>query len=139
MQRQNPKIMLAAALLLGLIAVLSAGCAAVAVGAVAAAGAGAAVYVSGDLEADVAANPKQVATATEEAFQQLSLRLISKHATGLDAEVRARTAGDEPVRVNVKATEGGSHISIRVGLIGDETLSRKIYDAIRDRLPKPKD
>lgn len=112
------------------------GCAALLVGAGVGAGAAGVAYVKGDLEADVKADPKEIEKASLKAFDALEIHKISSSASALDASIIGRTATDKSVKIIVKAKEtGGSRISIRVGTFGSESMSRKICDEIKKRLP----
>jgi hypothetical protein len=101
----------------------------------ASAGAGVA-YVMGDLEGTLDGDVVTVAAATERALEDQKLHLISSDVTELDAKLVARTARDERVTIRLEAEPSArTQISIRVGLVGDEEVSQRIYDAIGDRLP----
>jgi len=53
----------------------------------------------------------------------------------LTAEIESKTADDATVKVSLSSlTPSRSTISIRVGLIGNETRSRQILDAIRKHI-----
>ncbi len=109
-----------------------AGCLAVA----AAAGAGAGVaYVQGDLEATLEGSVERVAKATERALDDLKINVISGGASKLDAHYKARTAEDKSVNIRITTeTEKTSKISIRIGTFGDEAMSRRILDEIKEEL-----
>jgi hypothetical protein len=100
---------------------------------VGAAGAGAGVaYAKGDLEGIVDADVESVAAATGRALEELDLTVVSTKSSKIDGEVVARTAGDE--KITVRLSEEGEQrtkVRIRIGVFGDETLSRRIYDTIR--------
>lgn len=103
-------------------------------------GAGAATatvaYVKGNLEANVNQHPVEVAKATGKAFKALEIKEISSKSTALDAEIIGRTAKDDKVRVMADLTEAnGSNLSIRIGIFGDEVMSRRIYEEIRKQFP----
>lgn len=103
----------------------------------AAAGAGAAavLYTKGDLEAELDSRPDEVVAATESAFAHLGIPLDSSAQTGVDGLVRGHLASDREVTVRIEALGGGgSHLSIRVGTLGDEEVSQEILDAIRRML-----
>jgi predicted small secreted protein len=94
-----------------------------------------AVYVMGKLETDVHALPIPLAQATKKAFSVLSVNPGEFHQTDLDAKVTGYTANDDKITVVVKRkTETVSHLSIRVGFFGDETLSQLIYEEIMRQL-----
>lgn len=99
------------------------------------AAAGGVAYAKGDLEADVAATPPQAVEATRNALTQMGLAQIYAAATSLDGKVTARTANDRSVTVKVTGQgKQTSRLSIRVGVFGDEPLSREIYDKIKANL-----
>ena len=100
------------------------------------AGAGAGVaYVRGDTETVLTGTPKQVTAAGEAAAKEMALALISSDVTGLDGKVVARTAGDTPVVVTVRAQgPESSRVSIRVGRFGDEAMQNSVLDKIRRNL-----
>jgi hypothetical protein len=120
--------------LLSLCAIVGSGClAAVAVGA--AAGAGAVAYKRGELISTEAASIDKTWTATEKAFKELQLLPEAKEKDALAARMEATGAGDK--RIVVKLRNQGeklTEVRIRVGLIGDEGLSRKILEKIKDNL-----
>ncbi len=112
---------------------LTSGCLAVAAGA---AGAGAAVaYVRGELKATVEANFNRTVTAANAAVADLQFAKISEKRDALAAVIVARTALDKKIEITVE--NGGQTVStvkIRVGLVGDESLSLTILDKIKARL-----
>jgi hypothetical protein len=100
------------------------------------AGAGATVaYVKGDLETRIDADPKAVASATEQAMKQMDVSVISHAATGLDANVVGRTANDTKLEVTIKGeTDKSSKVSIRAGVFGDMVLQSRLLDKIKSNL-----
>ena len=126
---------LLAVLLVG-VAVLAGGC----VAAVVAAGAGAAgtvAYMGGDLEAVESRSLADVYEATLKALEQLELSATKEGKDALSAVIVARDAQDKKIAIKLRAsTEETTKISIRVGVFGDETKSRLIYQKIRDNLYK---
>jgi len=49
--------------------------------------------------------------------------------------VTAKTAGDKDVKITIKKEgQNTSRIWIRVGVFGDQALSRQIYDNIKSQL-----
>ena len=123
------------ALILGLACATQAGCLVVA----AAAGTGAGVaYVAGDLDATVDANPKAAADATERAFKDLELAVISKESSSLDAKIVGRTARDVKMTVVIKGeSEKLSRISIRTGVFGNDAMQHRLLEKIREHLASP--
>jgi ABC-type glycerol-3-phosphate transport system substrate-binding protein len=120
-----------AALLIAL-AVL-AGCVGLVVGA--AAGAGAVAYVRGELQAQESAPIGKVLTAAKGAIEDLKLTLISATADDYKGKVRAATAEGTKITIELKHVgKDVTSVHVRVGTLGDETLSRQILDAIEARL-----
>jgi hypothetical protein len=119
-------------LILGPLAAAQGGCIVVA----AAAGTGAGVaYVRGDLDATLDASPRAAADATERAFKDLELNVISKESSGLDAKLIGRTARDVKLTVVIKGeSERLSRISIRTGVFGDDAIQSRVLAKIREHL-----
>ena len=120
------------ALILGLACATQAGCLVVA----AAAGTGAGVaYVQGDLDATLDASPQAAADATERAFKDLDLAVISKESSSLDAKLIGRTARDVKLTVVIKGeSDKLSRISIRTGVFGDDAMQHRVLEKIRQHL-----
>lgn len=118
--------------LLGLIGVSQSGCLLVA----AAAGTGATVaYVKGDVESTLDSTPDKVTEASKSALEEMDLRVIASSSSKVDGDVVARTAGDAKVHIVVKSQgEKTSHISIRVGVFGDQAMSNRILMKINEKL-----
>ena len=114
------------------ILTLSSGCLAVAAGA----GAGAAVaYVRGELKATVDSNFDRAEAAANAAVADLQFAKVSEKRDALTAIVVARTAADKKVEIRVENTgKNVSTVKIRVGYIGDESLSLTVLDKIKSHL-----
>ncbi len=107
------------------------GCGALLFGAAAGGAAAGALYISGELNADVDATPEEVIAATEKAFRDLIWSKETANASRTDGLATARTATGRSVKVTVVTkTPQVSTLSIRVGTFGDENLSRMLYDRI---------
>lgn len=125
------KYSLIAATVLTLIILLS-GCAAVLVGGAAA---GTVAYVRGDLEAVVDHSVDETFDAAVKAMNQLDLSIISRDHDKLTGKIVARDSEDSKITVTLKSREtGNTELRIRVGVFGDEALSRRIYDQVRENL-----
>ena len=119
-------------LLLSVAAVLAEGCVVAAVGAGAA---GTVAYVRGDLETVETAGLDALYKASLEAFDELELAVVQKAKDAMTAEIISRDAEDKKIRIKLKSTaEGMTELSIRIGIFGDETKSRLIYEAIKKEL-----
>jgi hypothetical protein len=122
---------LLAAALLG-VTVATSGC--VAVAAAGAAGAGVA-WIRGALETNVERDLDRVYRATQAAVRGLEFAVVTERKSSVDATVVARTALDKKVEVILKqAGSKTTHVSIRVGIFGDETMSLAILDRIKAEL-----
>ena len=123
--------LLSTILLIGM-ALSSQGCMIAAVGLGAA---GTIAYVRGDLQAEEYESIDVVYEATLKALEDLELYVASKSKDALVAEITTYDAQDKKIRIKLKAsTEATTQLSIRVGVFGSETKSRRIYEKIRDRL-----
>ena len=99
------------------------------------AGAGGTAYVMGKLEAEIDVSVPKLQKATVVGLRALSMPVIKERGDKLTAEVESKTADDATVKISLSSlTPSRSTISIRVGLIGNETRSRQILDAIRKHI-----
>lgn len=122
-----------AAAVLGLAVVtLQSGCFAVVA---AGAGAGAVAYVRGELESSLDANFDRALRASQRTIEQLQFAKVSEKKDALVATLLARNADDKRIEIRVES-EGANRarVKIRVGIIGDESLSLTILDKIKSNL-----
>ena len=125
----------AAAVALLFVCALQSGCVAVMVGAAAAAAAGTVAYVRGDLEATVGAGYEDTLRAVRAGLEKMQYNPVSDRHDAISGEFVARTAKDERVHVLVTAdSEKVTKIRIRIGVFGDEQVSRALLDAIKAEL-----
>jgi hypothetical protein len=97
--------------------------------------AGGTMYVKGDLETTLEAPMTKAATATEKALNKMQLKKISAEHDSLTGEFIYRSVSDKKITVKLKRqTDMLTEINIRVGIMGDETLSQNIYDMIQKEL-----
>jgi len=114
--------------------VLNEGCVVAAVGLGAA---GTIAYVRGDLQSFESERIDEVYEATLKAVDELGLIVTTKSKDALSARIIARDADNKKVTIKLKATaEGPTELSIRIGVFGNETKSRLIYQKIRENLRK---
>jgi hypothetical protein len=116
---------------------LSSGCFLVAVGAAAGAGAGAVAYVKGELTATLDATFERTVHASDGALEQLHIALISQSGDSLSTVLTARTSEDTKLTITVNRLEANTNLAqvrIRVGVFGNEQLSRTILDQIKKNL-----
>jgi hypothetical protein len=120
-------------LLIGMM-LLNGGCVVAAVGLGAA---GTVAYARGDLQAVESVGIDDLYKATLKSLDELELHPTTKSKDALSAVIIARDAEDKKVTIKLKAeTEDSTSLSIRIGVFGNETKSRLIYEKIRENLKK---
>lgn len=116
-----------AAVLTALVAGTS-GCLAVAAGA---AGAGTVAYIRGELDTTLTSSLANVDGAANRALQELQFVKVNESKDALAAIITARTAQDKKITLTLtKVADNLTRVQIRVGMFGDETISRAILDRI---------
>jgi len=111
------------------------GCTALLLGAGAGAGVAGATYVMGKLEDEVEVSVTKVHHAAVAALKSLDLPVDKNRRDKLSAEIESETADQKKIWISIHSLgQTRSKISIRVGLIGDEVRSRRILEAMRQRL-----
>lgn len=99
------------------------------------AAAGTVGYVSGELTATLESPYEQVVEAANRAIAENSITEVTKTPENHKVAYVLRTLQGDKVQLEVAyATKDLTNVSIRVGLIGDEPLSRHILDEIESRL-----
>ena len=94
-----------------------------------------AVFEGGTLESKESGTVGQVYKATKNALQELSLPIISNLKESKTAQIQAEGMGKRPVSITLqKAGLMTTNIRIRVGVDGDESISRLILAKIRMNL-----
>jgi len=92
-------------------------------------------YSVNTLEALVAASPEEVTTAAKNVVEDMNLTIVSAEKTSLDGRVIARTAQSKTITINVKLKDRNvSHISIRIGTVGNQEMSMLIFERIKSQL-----
>ncbi|MBW8781228.1 MAG: DUF3568 family protein [Verrucomicrobia bacterium] len=108
------------------------GCLLVAAGA---AGAGTVAYVRGELDASLAGSYDSVVKAANRALDDLQFKKINETKDAIKTVLVARTADDKKVRIEItKVSDTLTKVEIRVGVFGNENLSRTILDKIQKNL-----
>jgi len=99
------------------------------------AAAGTVGYVSGDLEASVEGTFRQVVNATDQAIEDNSITLLSKEVTSHSITYVLKTPQEDKIDLSITyAARNLTNVMIRVGVFGDEPLSRRILNEIESRL-----
>jgi hypothetical protein len=124
------RFLLLAGLLLS--ASLSIGCPAVLVGG--AAGGGAVAYVRGELKTTEEVPLNRAWKAAQMAMSDLEFTITDKQKDAFDSRLHASGAGGKAIDLALKKiSPTRTEIRIRVGLFGDESLSRQILEGIKRR------
>lgn len=121
-------------LIIGLIlASLCSGCVVLAVGA--AGGVAGAVYVMGKLQEELNHPLAAVHEATLQGLRDLDLPISEDKAAKLAAHVESKLADGTHVWVDLDSVaDSRTKLTIRVGVVGDESRSRNILAAIKTHL-----
>jgi hypothetical protein len=99
------------------------------------AAAGTVGYVSGDLKATLEGRFEKVVEATDRAISDNSITQKSKDETQHSVVYELRTLQDDKVALTItRASTDLTNVIIRVGVFGDEPLSRHILTEIENRL-----
>lgn len=108
------------------------GCGVVLIGGAAAGTVG---YVSGELTATLNSPYEQVVAAADRAIAENSISEISKTLEKYQVSYVLKTVQGDKIEMHIAYTTTDlTNISIRVGIFGDEPLSRQILNEIESRL-----
>lgn len=123
---------LISALLLSVLCLSTAGCGAVIVGGAAAAGTY--FYLDGQTRGTYNVSLNKAYKASLAACEDLQIPVISQSKDGADAKVVGKYYGDE-VTISLQLVgDNLTEITVRVGLFGNESASRRINNAINEKL-----
>ncbi len=81
----------------------------------------------GTLECQTEAKMKRVVRAFDSAMQDLGYKKAAADVNGIEAVLNYDATGTK-VTIKIKEFSTHTHIKVRVGLLGNETLSRKVLD-----------
>lgn len=120
-------------LLLGIPLLVGSGCAALLIGG--GAGAGTVAYLKGELKSTEEASIDKTWQAAQETMKDLEFVITSKEKDTFSAKLIAYRANDKKVEMYLqKASERTTEVKIRVGVFGDESLSRIILESLKKHL-----
>src|SRR3972149_3516137 len=120
-------------LLLGIPLLVGSGCAALLIGG--GAGAGTVAYLKGELKSTEEASIDKTWQAAQETMNDLEFVITSKEKDTFSAKLIAYRANDKKVEMYLqKASENTTEVKIRVGVFGDESLSRIILESLTKHL-----
>ena len=98
--------------------------------------AGTEAFVRGDLESAQIATMEQLYIATEQALNDLEFKIISQRLGKNTAYIKAKELGGRPINVDFeRRTPQVTKTTIRVGVWGDQAISRLVLGEIRARAP----
>ena len=98
--------------------------------------AGTEAFVRGDLESAQIATMEQMYIATEQALNDLEFRIISQRLGKNTAYIKAKELGGRPINVDFeRRTPQVTKTTIRVGVWGDQAISRLVLGEIQARAP----
>lgn len=124
--------------IVGLLAIVTSGCAGMAMAGGAAAGAGTYVYMNGELSYTETASIDKTWEATRFAVDRMGLTPITVSNDALTARMRAQDSNGKDIYINLKSlAENQTDVRIRVGMFGDETMSERILSYIHKQLANP--
>ena len=105
------------------------GCAALLLGG--AAGAGTIAYIRGELKSTEEMSMDQAWTISEHAVRELGFTVTYRDKDAVDAKLVSRGTHDKRIEINLsRVSDQSTQIKIRVGVFGNEKLSRMVLDKI---------
>ncbi len=127
-------------LLLLFLGMSSTGCALfVAAGAGAAVGVGASEYIGGELKQAYAAPMEKTWNASLAAVDQLNWKSTEKYIDNLDQNrvIKGKTQEGKDFQISLEAmAKDVTMAKVRIGIFGDESISKKVQNAIAGNLKK---
>ena len=113
----------------------NAGCALLLIGTGAAAGAGTMAYLQGEMKATREVTMEKATQAVEAALKDLQFPITDRSKEGGRDKIVSRASGDKKIEITLKAITGAiTEIRIRVGVFGDESISRVVLQKIDKHL-----
>ena len=120
--------------MLGVSLLINNGCPAVLIGAGGAAGAGTYAYVGGEFTSTEQISLERAWEATKKAVNDLGFTVTRKEKDAYSSEFQLIAYGTGEKKIVIKLKKQSStltEIAIRVGMFGDESLSRSILEKIK--------
>ena len=117
-----------------MLAVVGTGCVGFVVGAGVAAG-GTVAYVMGELKSEEPHDFRATWNATEHAVKDLKYFVIETHHDDISGKFILRNSYDQKIQIVVDSMNMNlTEVRIRVGVFGDQTLSRLVLEKIHSHL-----
>jgi hypothetical protein len=115
----------------------STGCVFLAIGGAAAAGAGTVAYLKGELTSTEDVSLESAYFAFGKALSDLEYPITDQAKNSHSAYVKALSAADKSIKVNLeKVAHDVTKVDIRVGVFGNEDISRLLLDKARANFPR---
>jgi ABC-type glycerol-3-phosphate transport system substrate-binding protein len=90
---------------------------------------------AGTYEAYLQGTPQQVVGAAKTALDDMDMKFVTHAATSMDGSVSAKTAQNKQIDIKVtKAGDNVSKMSVRVGVLGDQSISDAVIRETKERL-----
>lgn len=94
-----------------------------------------AAYGLGELRSLEQASLERTWQAAQKAVENLDFTITSRLKDPLSAHLIARGANDKKIEINLKkASEDSTEVRIRIGILGDEMLSRQVLEKLKKNL-----
>lgn len=94
-----------------------------------------AAYSMGELRSLEQASLERTCQAAQKAVENLDFTITSKQKDHLSAHFIARGANDKKIEISLrKASEELTEVRIRIGILGDEMLSRQVLERLKKNL-----
>lgn len=94
-----------------------------------------AIYSMGTLEATMPYNIDAVFSAAKQTMGDLELSTSIATKDALAGKIVARDSADKKIAIDIKTvSKDSTNVKIHVGIIGDETKSKMIYNKIKENL-----
>jgi hypothetical protein len=99
---------------------------------------GSTAFIRGELESADAIPISAFYQSSLDALKDLNFRIVSSRLSPRSARIQAVETGGRSIRIDLeKKSPSVTKLNIRVGIFGDQAVSRLIQQSIAKRLPDP--
>lgn len=93
------------------------------------------VYLNGELKTQEEVSLEKLYAAALRMTDKMDFEIQEKSKDGLTGRIYAKGAGDKDIYINMKSLdENNTELRIRIGIIGDEVMSKRIHKEILKQL-----
>lgn len=90
---------------------------------------------TGTYETYLPGTPQQVVEAARSALDEMNMKFVTHASTSMDGSLSAKTAQNKEIDIKVKKEgDNVSKMTVRVGVLGDQTISDAVIRETRERL-----